>query len=99
MGAVIQYTFKAKVWVYEGKGGWYFVSLPQALSAEIRELLKFEEAGWGRLNAVAVSGSTEWKTAIWFDTKQNTYLLPLKAAVRKQEKIEPGNELTVKLFL
>ena len=35
--------------------------------------------GWGRLKATAKIGNSEWATAIWFDTKINTYLLPLKA--------------------
>jgi hypothetical protein len=42
----------------------------------------------GRLKATAQIGDSIWKTAIWFDTKLNTYLLPLKAAIRKKELIE-----------
>ncbi len=78
----IPYKFKAKVWRYDGPNGWYFVSLPKKISKEIRTLLKSEEEGWGRLKATAKIGETEWMTAIWFDTKQDTYLLPLKAEVR-----------------
>ena len=33
-------------------------------------------------------GNSEWKTSIWFDTKHDTYLLQVKAAIRKKEKIE-----------
>ena len=36
----------------------------------------------------AKTGNTQWETAIWFDTKLDTYLLPLKAEIRKKEKIE-----------
>lgn len=35
------------------------------------------------MKATAKKGNTKWQTAIWFDTKQDTYLLPLKAIVRK----------------
>ncbi len=79
--------FTAKIWQYNGPNGWYFVSLPQDLSKEIREACKDEEQGWGRLPAKAEIGQTTWETAIWFDTKQNTYLLPLKADVRKKQKL------------
>lgn len=87
MTGKIKYEFSAKPWQYPGPNGWFFVSLPAAMSAEIRSLLKSEEEGWGRLKATAQIGNTKWDTAIWFDTKHNTYLLPLKAEVRKKENI------------
>jgi len=39
------------------------------------------------MKVTAKIGDSEWQTAIWFDTKQDTYLLPLKAAIRKKENI------------
>jgi arsenate reductase len=84
----IQYEFSSKIWQYKRKGGWIFISLPQELSREIKEIFKSEEDGWGRLKSYAQIGNTEWQAAIWFDPKSNTYLLPLKAEVRKKEKIK-----------
>jgi len=95
----IQYRFTSETWQYKGKGGWYFVSLPPEFSVEIRAALKSEEQGWGRLKVTARIGNHEWETAIWFDTKANTYLLPLKAEVRKKEKIEDKQIVTVILFI
>lgn len=69
------------------------------MAKEIRETLKSEEEGWGRLKAEAKIGKSEWKTAIWFDTKANTYLLPLKAAIRKKESIETEKEIDVVIWL
>ncbi|XQP83673.1 MAG: DUF1905 domain-containing protein [Candidatus Pollutiaquabacter aromativorans] len=65
----IRYEFTAPLWQYAGAGGWHFVSLPKKMAKEIRSLLRSEEQGWGRLTATARIGKTEWKTAIWFDTK------------------------------
>ncbi|MGG9972768.1 DUF1905 domain-containing protein [Ferruginibacter sp. SUN002] len=84
----IQYEFVTRPWQYSGPNGWYFVSLPKSMSKEIRSALRSEEEGWGRLKATAKIGNSQWKTAIWFDTKMNTYLLPLKAEIRKKEKID-----------
>lgn len=95
----IQYRFSSVPWKYAGQGGWIFVSMPKKLSKEIRTTLKSEEAGWGRLTATARIGNTEWKTAIWFDTKVNTYLMPLKAEIRKKEKIEVGKKINVAVFI
>jgi hypothetical protein len=95
----IQYRFSAKIWQYAGPGGWYFVSLPLKLSREIRANFKSEEEGWGRLTATARIGNSEWKTAIWFDTKRKTYLLPLKAEIRKSEKLVAGKKVSVTVFI
>ncbi len=95
----IKYEFAAAPWQYKAPGGWYFVSVPEDVSKEIRENLKWQEEGWGRLKITAEIGSTRWKTAIWFDTKRNTYLLPLKADVRKKEKIESGNDIDVNIWI
>ncbi len=95
----ILYTFSAKPWQYAGPGGWIFVSLPVALSSTIRKRMKEEEQGWGRLSTTARVGKTEWKTAIWFDTKKKTYLLPLKAAIRKKEQVKPLKKLDLTIWV
>ena len=99
MTGQIKYNFSEKVWQHAPPGGWYFISLPLNIAKEIRENLKSEEEGWGRLKATAEIGKNQWKTAIWFDTKKNTYLLPLKAEIRKKEKIEIGNRIDVTISL
>jgi len=91
----VEYTFSAKIWYSE----WYFVSLPKEMAKEIREHLKYLEEGWGRLKAIAKIGNSEWKTAIWYDTKHQTYLLPLKTEIRKREKIGADNEVKVTLWI
>jgi hypothetical protein len=91
----IRYEFSSEIWKYDAPAGWHFVSLPKDFAKEIRENLKWQEEGWGRLKAVAKIGNTEWKTAIWFDTKMNTYLLPLKAEIRKKEHLESGDNKNV----
>jgi hypothetical protein len=95
----IKYQFTAKPWQYTGHGGWYFVSLPAEMAKEVRDTLRSKEEGWGRLKATAKIGSSEWKTAIWFDTKKNTYLLPLKAEIRKKENISTGKKVETVLCI
>lgn len=99
MPGKIKYKFSEKVWQHSSPVGWYFVSLPKNISKEIREALRSEEEGWGRLKAAAEIGKSVWKTAIWFDTKMNTYLLPLKADIRKKESIETGKTITVTISI
>ena len=95
----LKYEFIAKPWQYPGQNGWHFISLPKKLSKEIRNALRSEEEGWGRLRAMARIGNSEWNTAIWFDTKLNTYLLPLKAEIRKKETLAIGKEIKTVLWI
>jgi hypothetical protein len=89
------YKFSGLPWEYTGKGAWIFVSLPQKMSTKIRKLYSGDEEGWGRLRTTATIGNTEWKTAIWFDSKRKTYLLPLKTEIRKKESITFNTRVTV----
>ena len=98
MDRKIKYEFSEKVWQHSSPGGWYFISLPKEMSKEIRNMLRSEEEGWGRLKAIAKIGKTEWKTAIWFDSKNETYLLPLKAEVRRKENIEVEKQIDVAIL-
>jgi len=91
--------FTASVWRYSGQGSWHFISLPYEMAKEIRENLKSEEEGWGRLKVTALIGTTEWRTAIWFDTKLKTYLLPLKAEIRKKENLEIEKRIPVNIWV
>ena len=96
----VKYDFVAKPYQYSSSAemcGWTFVSLPKELAGEIRENYKRREEGWGRLKVVAKIGNSEWRTAIWFDTKQDTYLLPLKAEIRKKEKIVLDSDIKIVL--
>jgi hypothetical protein len=69
------------------------------MANEIRKNLKFLEEGWGRLKATAKIGNSEWETAIWFDTKHDTYILPLKAEIRKKEKIGTDKEIDTIIWI
>ncbi|WP_420386326.1 DUF1905 domain-containing protein [Roseivirga sp.] len=85
----ITYRFEAEIWQHGG-AGWFFVTLPKDISHEIRTHLKWQEEGWGRMKASATVKKIEWDTAIWFDTKADAYLLPVKADIRKKARLQSG---------
>jgi hypothetical protein len=95
----IEYKFTAKPFSYSQGDSWRFVSLPQEMAKEIRENLRFLEEGWGRMKASAKIGASEWETAIWFDTKHKTYLLPLKAEIRKRENIGTDKDIEITIWV
>ncbi|OMP32352.1 DUF1905 domain-containing protein [Mangrovimonas sp. DI 80] len=97
MEGKITYQFTSRIWKHDAPGGWYFASLPKDISKEIRAQLKWQEQGWGRMTAVAIIDTYEWQTAIWFDTKLDTYLLPIKAEARKNAHIALDEEIVISI--
>ena len=93
------YTCSGDVWKYDGATAWYFVSLPVDVSASIRAMFSVAETGWGRLHVRAIIDNVAWDTAIWYDTKRATYLLPLKAAVRTKVGVDVGMHVVVTLTI
>ena len=55
------------------------------------QLVAIGRAGMGPVDGDRPDRETEWKTAIWFDTKQDTHLLPVKGDVRKAEGLVAGS--------
>lgn len=93
------FAFKSKVWLYPGKAGWHFVTLPKKLSAQIKSMTKGARRGWGSVRVTATIGKTTWQTSIFPDSKKDVqkdvYVLPLKADVRKKEKANANDTISV----
>jgi hypothetical protein len=88
------FEMQATVWQYPGARGWHFLTLPQEETEIIKEAFGALKQGWGSLPVTVTIGQTVWKTSIFPDSKSGSYLLPLKAEVRKKEKIGVGDTLT-----
>ena len=88
------YKIKSEVWLYPGMAGWHFISVPRKDSEDIRKRFGKKQRGWGSLPVSVVIGKTKWKTSIFPDKKSGTYLLPLKADVRKKEEIFRGDKVS-----
>lgn len=99
MQAEVTYDFSATLWQHETPGGWHFVSLPKDISTEIREHFQWQEEGWGRMKAVAKINELKWETSIWFDTKRNAYILPIKAEIRKKQNYKVGDEIHLQISM
>ncbi|TAN58770.1 MAG: DUF1905 domain-containing protein [Rhodospirillales bacterium] len=93
----LEVTFSAELWMYQGKGAWFFVTLPKKESQKIKPFREPLRRGWGSVRVTAKIGKTSWKTSIFPDSKAGAYLLPVKAEIRKKEKLADGSRVSVKL--
>lgn len=90
---------KSQVWLYPGMAGWHFINIPKKESLEITENFKEKKKGWGSLPVTSTIGKTSWDSSIFPDKKSGMYLLPLKASVRKTEKISAEDKVTFTIKL
>lgn len=93
-----EFNFTEKVWLYAGTGAWHFISLPKK-DAHVLQAMQAgkQRRGWGAIKVKVTIGATSWETSIFPDSKRDTYLLPLKAKVRKAENIAEGSRVAVTL--
>lgn len=93
------YTARAKVRVYNGTATWYFATVPVMVSRRIRKAHHRSARGWGSLPVTAHIAGVEWRTSIFPDSRTGTYLLPLKADIRKSAGIGKGDTVALRLTL
>lgn len=95
-----RYVFTEKVWIYPGEAAvWHFVTLPKTLAREIRERSAGVRRGFGSLPVEVTIGATTWRTSIFPDKREDSYLLPLKADVRRREGIRDRDTVKVAITL
>jgi len=88
------FKLRSEVWLYPGEtAAWHFISVSKKQSAEIKKQFAGQMRGWGSLPVQVTIGKTTWRTSIFPDKKTDTYLLPLKAEVRKKESIMNGDKV------
>jgi hypothetical protein len=83
--------FSDEVWFWKGPAPWYFLTVPEGDSREIKKLERLITYGWGMIPVVARIGDTQWKTALW--PKDGRYILPLNVAVRSSERLQEGDSV------
>ena len=87
--------FSGEIFFWRGPAPWYFVMVPEDESVDLEAVSEEVSYGWGMIPVTAQIGRTEWETALF--PKDERYVVPLKAAVRRAEQIELGDVVAVQL--
>ena len=87
--------FSGEIWFWKGPAPFYFVTVPANESREIKDIESRVTYGWGMIPVNARIGKTEWYTALW--PKDGKYVLPIKARIRKAERLEEGDRVAARL--
>lgn len=95
-------THIAPLWRWTGgKAAWFFVTIggenAEALAATaLMRRLEGQGRGFGSIRVRATIGDSRFDTSV-FPQKNEGYILPVKAGVRRAEGLAEGDEVTVTL--
>lgn len=88
------YKIRSEVFLYPGMAGWHFIGIPKKQSADIKKRFSEKTRRWGTLPVLVKLYKTVWETSIFPDKKSETYLLPIKAGVRRKEGVACGDKVS-----
>jgi len=87
--------FSGKIWFWRGPAPWFFVTVPEEQSRDLKAISGLVTYGWGVIPVHVRIGQTEFQTSLF--PKDGRYLVPIKASVREAENLEEGDTVTVRL--
>ena len=87
--------FVGDVWQWRGPAPYYFVTVPDEESPHLHELSPALTYGWGMVPVQARIGATDWQTSLF--PKDGKYVVPVKEAVRRAERLVEGDSVTLRL--
>jgi len=93
-------AFTSLLWIWKGEaaGRWYFVTVPDEQSGEVKAHALGAPRGFGSVRVEATIGDITWRTSV-FPLNSGGYLLPVKADVRRKAGLGAGDEVAVSLEL
>lgn len=87
--------FSGEIWFWRGPAPWHFITVPVEECRELEAAARLVSYGWGMIPVKAQIGETSWTTSLF--PKDGRYIVPVKAVVRKAERVDTGDTVTVRL--
>lgn len=91
----MEIEFNGKIWYWRGPSPFFFVTIPEEQSRDIKAISGLVTYGWGVIPVRVWIGKAEFKTSLF--PKDGRYIVPIKASVRKAENLDEGDNVTIKL--
>jgi hypothetical protein len=99
--------FTGPLWQWRGKAkdgspsstAWHFITITGDVADAVRAAAPGRSAAWGSVYVTVSIGKTRWQTSLFPSKEAGGWLLPVKAAVRKAERIAEGDEVQVTLSI
>ncbi|QCB92448.1 DUF1905 domain-containing protein [Cellulomonas shaoxiangyii] len=92
-----EFTFDAPL--FQESGTWVFAALPFDVADDVDELTSGRTGGFGSVRVEVTLGPTTWRTSLFPDKGRETFVLPVKRAVRTAAGVQPGDTVRIALRL
>jgi hypothetical protein len=90
---MVEFRFATTVIYWRGPAPFFYAPIPAEQLERLRPAARAVTYGWGCVPVEATIGETVFTTSLF--PKDGGYLLPVKAAVRKQTGITAGDTIDV----
>ncbi len=94
----LRLTFVAELRPWSSNPAMTLVTLPVDDAEDIRELVP-ERRGFGSVPVGVEIGDTHWNTSVFPDKEADSFVLPIKKAVRVAQGIDIGDEAEITLVI
>ena len=88
-------VFEAAIIEWRGPAPFLFARVPDEHVGAIRYAAMTESYGWGVVPVVARVGNSEFATSLF--PRDGSYLLPIKVAIQKAERVGLGDKVMVRM--
>ena len=86
---MLHLTFEARIIHWRGPAPFFFAAIPAQHVEAVREAARLASYGWGVVPVTAMVQGVSFTTSLF--PKDDGYLLPIKAAVRKAAGVTEGD--------
>jgi len=99
----LQISFDAELYFWHKTGddepsSWVFVALPQDTSDAVDDATSVT-GGFGSVKVNVTLGASTWSTSLFPSKERETYVLPVKKAIRAAERVEVGDTASFEIQL
>ena len=91
----MHFEFTGELWYWRGPAPHFFVTVPEEQCHDIRAIASLVTYGWGMIPVAVQLGASAWATSLF--PKDGRYIVPIKANVRKAERLAEGDSVTLRL--
>lgn len=92
---MLEFSFTATIIEWRGPAPFFYAPIPLEHADAIRQAAKRVSYGWGVIPVTCRIGEVEFTTSLF--PRDGTYLVPIKAAVRRRSGITVGDEIAIDL--
>ncbi len=92
------YQFAGELYLWSARtDSWVFINLPEDVADQIEDAAPEPRRGFGAVRVEVAVGASTWRTSVFPSKEAATFVLPIKKAILKAERLTVGETVSVSL--